>query len=160
MVFVLLAMVGLPGMIVLHPMTSEDVRRNMVIVASLWSCWVWLVVGLRRRTFLKRQAGRVLRSNPRLSTFIDWTIGPDHILLRTGTAEATLLWPAFVKVVEDSEGFLLFQSVQHYNWIPGRAFTSAKAIRQFSTTLARKNLQVRCARRVPFHRQARADRRG
>ncbi len=146
MVFVLLVMVAIPGMIVLHPMTSEDLRRNMVIVASLAGAyWVWLVVGLRRRTFLKRQARRVLRSNPRLSTFIDWTIGPDHINLRTGTAEATLLWPAFVKVVEDPEGFLLFQSVQHYNWIPGRAFTSAKAIRQFAD-LAREKVPKYVAR--------------
>ena len=107
--------------------------------------WVWIIVGLRRRTFLKRKARRVLRSNPALSTFIDWSIGPDHIIVRTGTAEATLLWPVFMKVVEDPEGFLLFQSTQFYNWIPGRGFTSAGEVRRFAD-LAREKIPKYVAR--------------
>jgi hypothetical protein len=38
----------------------------------------------------------------------------------------------FVKVVEAPKGFLLYHSIQLFNWIPGHAFASAQELRRFA----------------------------
>ncbi len=69
---------------------------------------------------------------PNQAEFVEWTIGRDQISIRTSLAASTILWPLFIKVVESPKGFLLYQSIQLFHWIPAHAFASAAELARFA----------------------------
>ncbi len=72
---------------------------------------------------------------------VEWSFGPDQLSNQTTNSASTILWPLFIKVVETPKGFMLYQNIQFFNWIPGHAFASAEAVRQFAE-LARSRVPL------------------
>ncbi len=129
----IVASLGIPASIFAFPLTSPEIRRNSVIaLIVIGAAWVWVITGVRSKRFLKGAAQRIFRSTPGGSEFVEWSIGPDHLSNRSELTASTILWRRFVKVVESPAGFMLYQSVQMFNWIPGHAFASENELRRFA----------------------------
>jgi hypothetical protein len=125
--------VGIPLWLVVDSRISPETRRNAFVAFAVVSlAWVWLIGGIYNNRFLRWKARRVFRSIPGGPQFVEWSIGPDQLSNRTTNSASTLLWPLYVKVVEDRNGFMLYQSVQLFNWIPGHAFASEGELRRFA----------------------------
>jgi hypothetical protein len=129
----LLLTVGLPLSMIASPTSSPVVRRNAgftLVVALL--AWGFAIHGVRTRRFLKWRSRRIFRTMAGGGkTFVDWSLGPDQVTVRTGLSAATFFWPAFVKVVETREGFLFYHQASLFNWIPGHAFASEAELKRF-----------------------------
>jgi YcxB-like protein len=125
--------IGIPIWMIVDSRSLPEARRNATIalVVALVA-WGWLISGARSNRFLRWRARKVFRSKPGGSEFVEWSIGPDQLTNRTNNSASTILWPLFMKVVETPKGFVLYQSIQFFNWIPAHAFASDEAVRRFA----------------------------
>lgn len=133
MLISLFATIGLPLLIIgVHGFSPDD-RRNAIIALFIFDpLWAGLILGIRKRWFLRWHARRVFRSIASGGQSAEWSIGPDEVSIRTDLSASTLLWPYFIKVVETPKGFMLYQNIQLFHWIPGHAFVSAGELRRFA----------------------------
>ena len=133
MLCLLFASVFFTTWMMLDSRNPPEIKRNgaIALVVEL-AVWSWFLDGVRNKRFLRWQARRVFRSKPVGSDLVEWSIGPEEVSSRTQHSASTILWPLFIKVVETPGGFLLFQSIQLFNWIPGHAFASTDALRRFA----------------------------
>jgi len=121
-----------PVVMACNPENSPETRRNAALIAILAGLfWSWVVVGIRRKSFLRWRTRRIFRSNPNGAGIAEWSFGPEEVAVRTPLTASTILWPAFIKVVEAPRGFMLYQNSQLFNWVPGHAFRSAGELARF-----------------------------
>ncbi len=133
MLIYLFGTIGLPLLIIGGPGSSPDSRRNAIVALFIFvPLWAGLILAIRRRWLLRLHAWRVFRSTGRESQAAEWSIGPDELTSRTDLSASIILWPYFIKVVETPKGFMLYQNVQLFHWIPGHAFVSAAELRRFA----------------------------
>lgn len=127
-----------PIMMIVGSRSSPETRRNGAIILLLMTCLIgWLTWAFRTNFFLRWQSRRVFRSLASPSHLSEWSIDATELRSRTALSAATLLWPAFIKVVESPQGFLLYSQPRFFNWIPAHGFASAGEMARFAA-LARE----------------------
>ncbi len=140
MLFYLVLSFGIPSWLLFDHRSPPETRRNaflaLIFVTVLWAS---LVVLIRKKSFLRWRAQRVFRSEASDSEVVEWSFGSTEISNRTDNAASTILWPLFVKAVEDRRGFLLYASIQLFHWIPAFGFASEGEMKRFAA-LARSRV--------------------
>jgi hypothetical protein len=76
-------------------------------------------------------ARSLVRSKPDVSKPVRWLFFPDRIETRGPVSETTLQWPAFLKIRETNEQFLLYFQKQFANVLPKRCFRHASNVDAF-----------------------------
>lgn len=133
MLLLIVATLGIPVWLIVDRRSIPEIQRSGAIAfVILAGIWIWYLTGVRNKRFLKWRARKAFRSRPTSSDLVEWSIGPDELHNRTANAASTILWPLFIKVVESPKGFLLYQSLQFFNWLPGHAFASERELRRFA----------------------------
>jgi len=123
---------GMPILILTHRATSPEIRRNAVIALCIFvPLWAWIFHAVRHKTLLRWRCRKAFRSIPGGASLVEWSLGPVELDSRTGLTASTFLWPAFLKVVEASNGFLLYQSALFFNYIPAQGFVSEGELARF-----------------------------
>ena len=132
--------IGIPVWLIVDSRNQPETRRNaaiaLVVVVALWA---WFIDLVRKKRVLRWRARRAFRSLPGGPQQVEWSLGPVELSNRTTNSASTFLWTAFLKVVEDRKGFMLYQSGSFFNWIPGHAFASEAELRRFAN-LARSRV--------------------
>jgi hypothetical protein len=129
----LLISFAIPLGMVLRGENPPETRRNGIIaLVAVGLIWAWAYHAVRTRKLLRWQARRVFRSKRGGAEWVEWSITPEDLSNRTALSASTILWPMFVRVVEAPKGFMLYQSIQLFNWIPAHAFASESEMRRFA----------------------------
>jgi hypothetical protein len=71
------------------------------------------------------------RANPSADQDVIWRIEVHELASETKGASTTFKWNMLVKVVERSDGFLLFPQPKLAHWIPKNAFEDDEQIGRF-----------------------------
>ncbi len=126
-------LIVLPASLAVDSTSPPESRRNAVLVLIMACSFLsWFVIVVRNKRYLGYKVRKAFRSLPNQAEFVEWTVAPGQISTRTSLRASTILWPLFIKVVEAPKGFLLYQNMQVFNWIPGHAFASAAELARFA----------------------------
>jgi hypothetical protein len=87
----------------------------------------------------RRAARKAFQHLPAGNRFVEWWFDESQLSNQTELTASTFLWPVFIKVVESPKGFMLYQNLTFFNWVPAHGFASPEAVRQFAA-LARSRV--------------------
>ena len=88
-----------------------------------------------RRMTLQHYARR-----PDQDMLVNWEFYPDHIVSKTEASSATLEWRMISRVLQATQGFLLYPNVRMFHWLPIHAFREPADSKAFAQ-LAKSKVQ-------------------
>jgi hypothetical protein len=133
MLFYAFLSLGIPTWIIVDSRSQPETRRNAAIALIVFlALWAWFIDVFRNKRGLRWRARLAFQSLPGGPQQVEWSLGPAELSNRTWNSATTFHWTAFLKVVESRNGFMLYQSAQFFNWIPGHAFASEFELRRFA----------------------------
>jgi uncharacterized integral membrane protein len=124
---------GIPLAMLLTPGDWEAKRGILIVMVVLFGyLWAMFYLALWSKGLKRRNARKAFGKLAAEARFVEWTFAEDQVSNQTALSASTYLWPLFHKVVEAPKGFLIYQNINFFHWIPGYAFASADAVRQFA----------------------------
>jgi hypothetical protein len=129
--FAVSASIMIPLWLITETRLPESRTGACVALVVILIAWAFIFRSSQTNQLLRWQARWIFRSMPTKSQVIEWSFGPVESFARTENSSSSILWPLFIKVVEDREGFLMYQSVQLFQWVPGHAFASEAELKRF-----------------------------
>jgi YcxB-like protein len=91
--------------------------------------------------FLQRLAVlRTYRQMPVRDRLVTWEITADRLTAKTELATSEMTWPALIKVIRLSDGFLLSLHPRSFHWLPSDAFDDPADIERLAE-LAKSKVQ-------------------
>jgi hypothetical protein len=101
-----------------------------LMLFTLFGPWLY---GVGIRLAARRRSSRT----PEKERWIEWTISPDEVWVRTYSIESRVKWSAFRRVVEHARGLIFLVGPNQGLWLPASAIPSE----------SEANFIVDCARR-------------
>jgi len=83
---------------------------------------------------------KTYRQMPVRDRLVTWEITADRLTAKTELATSEMTWPALIKVIRLSDGFLLSLHPRSFHWLPSDAFGDPADIERFAE-LAKSKVQ-------------------
>ena len=116
----------------IHGLRPDGVLALFCVVAGLS---LLAVPSLVRRMTLRHYVRR-----PDRGLVVNWEFYSDHISTKTEASSSTFEWRMISRVLQATEGFLLYPNDRIFHWLPTHAFREAANVEAF-TQLAKSRVQ-------------------
>jgi hypothetical protein len=122
-----LGILGGSGVLFIHGLRPDGVLGLLCVVAGMALLAVPLFV---RRMTLRHYARR-----PDRGMVVKWEFYSDHISAKTEASSSTFEWRMISRVLQATEGFLLYPNDRIFHWLPTHAFREAANVEAFTQLL-------------------------
>ena len=127
-----LGILGGGGVLVIHGLRPDGVLGLLCVVAGI----SFLAVPL----FVRRMTLRHYARRPDRGMVVSWEFHPDYISTKTEASSSTFEWRMISRVLQATEGFLIYPNERIFHWLPIHAFCGAEDVESF-TQLAKSKVQ-------------------